>query len=159
LAQLLSGSLGVLLAPITALLGYGYKQYHGYATTFQAYSLQLTRSLYYHNLDNNQGVLFHLLNEAEEQEFREAILAYYYLWRQAGEHGWTSEELDDHVEQELERLVGLQVDFEIGDALDKLVRLKVAREEDGRFFVLPLDQALETLDHAWDNYFQYSQKA
>ena len=35
------------------------------------YQLNLTQSLYYQNIDNNAGALFRLLNEAEEQEFRE----------------------------------------------------------------------------------------
>src|SRR5262249_39056932 len=73
----------MLWGAAVAGLGYGYKSFYGYQTTKQRYSLNLTQSLYYQNLDNNAGVLFRLLDEAEEQECREAILAYYYLWRYA----------------------------------------------------------------------------
>lgn len=142
--------------PVVALLGYGYKQWYGYQTTKTAYSLQLTQSLYYQNLDNNAGVLFHLLDEAEEQECREAILAYYYLWRFATDQGWTAPDLDDYVEMDLERLASLKVDFEIEDALAKLERLKVVEKVGDRYRARPIEKALEVLDYTWDNYFKYN---
>jgi Protein of unknown function (DUF3754) len=148
-----------LLYILLAIFGYAYKQYYGYQTTRTAYSLQLTQSLYYQNLDNNAGVLFHLLDEAEEQECREVLLAYYYLWRVAGAEGWTAAALDDFVEEDLERLTTLKVDFEIGDALAKLERLELATRHENRFCAVPIDKALEKLDYIWDNYFKYNKTA
>lgn len=139
-----------------ALFGYGYRQYYGYQSAKTAFSLQLTRSLYYQNLDNNAGVLFHLLDEAEEQECREALLGYYYLWRFANQEGWTAASLDDYIEMDLERLANLKVDFEIADALAKLERLGLVQKEGGRYRAVPIDKALEALDYAWDNYFRYN---
>src|SRR5262249_27345269 len=74
---------------LTLVAGYGYRQYYGFQKTKQSYSLRLTESLYFLNLDSNAGVFNRLLDEAEEQECREAMLAYYFLWRKAGEDGWT----------------------------------------------------------------------
>ena len=145
-----------LYGPILALGGYGYKQWYGYQTTRTAYSLQLTQSLYYQNLDNNAGVLNHLLDEAEEQECREAILAYYYMWRYPRAEGWTAANLDDYVEMDLERLAGLKVDFEIADAIDKLEKLHVIEKVGDRYRAHPLDKALEMLDYLWDNYFKFN---
>src|SRR5258708_31012385 len=113
----------MIWGPIAALFGYGYKQYYTYSTTKKTYSLMLTQSLYYQNLDNNCGVLTRLLDEAEEQECRETLLGYYFLWKYAPAQGWTSGQLDDYVELFLEGAVKLKGDFEIGDALDKLERL------------------------------------
>ena len=56
-------------------LGYGVKSFFGYLRTKDKYQLHLTRHLYYQNLGNNKGVLFRMIHDAEEQEFREAILA------------------------------------------------------------------------------------
>ncbi len=56
--------------------GYGVRSFYGYLQTKQKYQLNLTESLYYQNLDNNAGVISRLLDEAEEQENREAVLAY-----------------------------------------------------------------------------------
>jgi hypothetical protein len=154
--SLTAASLWLLYGPIVALLGYGYKQYYGYNVARTTYSLQLTKSLYYQNLDNNQGVFYHVIDEAEEQECREVILAYFCLWRNAPQNGWNSADLDDYVELELERLANLKVDFEIGDALEKLDRLGLVVKTGDRYRAKPLREAQEKLDYMWDNYFQYN---
>jgi hypothetical protein len=139
-----------------ALGGYGYKSYHGYQVKKQTYSLRLTRSLYFLSLDNNTGVLMRLFDEAEEQECRETYLAYFCLWKYAPPEGWTAEQLDDYVELYLEGAADLKVDFEIGDALDKLERLHIVTKAGDRYRAVPLDKALEMLDYKWDNYFKYA---
>jgi Protein of unknown function (DUF3754) len=149
----------IMLGLAMAMFGYGYKQYSGYQSTRNIFSLRLTQSLYYQTIGNNLGVLFHLLDEAEEQECREALLAYYYLWRHAGTAGWKAPDLDDYVEMDLERLAKLKVDFEIGDALAKLERLQLVTKNGNRYAAVPIDKALEVLDYAWDNYFKYNNEA
>lgn len=139
-----------------AIGGYGYKSYHSYQVKKQDYSLRLTKSLYYKSLDNNTGVLMRLLDEAEEQECRETFLAYFSLWQYAPPEGWTAEQLDDYVELYLEGNANLKVDFEIGDALAKLERLKIVRKTGSTYHAQPIDKALEMLDWTWDNYFKYA---
>jgi hypothetical protein len=157
LREVTVGALGSLASWSLALAlgGYGYRSYHSYQVKKQHYTLRLTRSLYFQSLDNNAGVLMRLLDEAEEQECRETYLAYFCLWRYAPPEGWTAAMLDDYVELYLEGAAGLKVDFEIGDALDKLQRLRVVTKEGGRFRAAPLEKALEVLDYQWDNYFKY----
>ncbi len=121
-----------------------------------AHHLTLTQSLYYQNLDSNAGVLFRLMDEAEEQDAREAVLAYYFLWRYAGESGWDDKSLDDYIEMFLEGNAGLKVDFEIHGALAKLERLKIIQKVGNRYRALPIHKALEMLDWTWDNYFKYN---
>jgi hypothetical protein len=147
---------GLVMGPLAAVFGYGYKQWYGYQTLRTAFSLRLTQSLYYQTLGTNESVLFHLLDEAEEQECREALLGYYYLWRYAGTNGWTAKDLDDYVEMDLERLADLKVDFEIEDAIEKLERLKLVTKNGERFVATPIAQALESLDYAWDNFFKHN---
>src|SRR5262245_23575988 len=142
--------------PLLLLGGYGYKQYAGYQITKQSYAKMLTESLYFQTLDNNSGVLTRLLDEAEEQECREAILAWFCLWRYAPPEGWTDAMLDDYVEMYLEQHANLKVDFEIGDALDKVERLGIVHKTGDRWHAVPLASALEKLDYRWDNYFQYN---
>jgi hypothetical protein len=149
----------VFLGLAIGLFGYGYKQYAGYQSTRNIYHLRLNQSLYYQTIGNNLGVLFHLLDEAEEQECREALLAYYYLWRNAGTNGWRAPDLDDYVEMDLERLAKLKVDFEIGDALAKLERLQLVTKNGDAYVAVPIERALEVLDYAWDNYFKYNNEA
>jgi hypothetical protein len=145
-----------LLAPFGVLGGYAWKQYAGYQVTKQTYAKLLTESLYYQNLDNNAGVMTQILDEAEEQECRETILAYFYLWKYAPREGWTSAQLDDYVEMELEGKLNLKVDFEIDDALAKLEKLNIVKKSGDRYHAVSLDKALEMLDYRWDNYFKYN---
>jgi hypothetical protein len=143
---ILKGGLLALYAPVALVLGYAYKTWAGFTTTKQTYALQLTQSLYYQNLDNNEGVIYRLLDEAEEQDVREALLAYFYLWRFAAEKPWTADELDDFVELDLERRLGIPVDFEIGDALDKLERLRFLIKEGEGYRTVTIEQAIRDLE-------------
>lgn len=150
------------LGLIGGTVGYGVKSFLGYLRTRDKYHLNLTRSLYYQNLDNNAGVLFRLLDEAEEQEFRETLLAWWLL-RDFRDLGATSEQLDAAAERWLRESCALHVDFEVADALDKLKRLGLcervptAARATPRYRATPIDAALETLDRAWDNHFRYHQ--
>jgi hypothetical protein len=153
-----SGMLGFLIL-LAGTIGYGVKAFMGYLNTKDKYQLSLTRSLYFQNLDNNAGVFFRLLDEAEEQEFREAVLAWWLLWRQAcggDDGGWTAPQIDRAAEKFLRQRCNLKVDFEIEDALDKLRRLKLVEALPGeKWRAVSAASALYELDRAWDNFFTY----
>jgi len=145
-----------MLALVFGLLGYAVKSFFGYMRTKEKHQFNLTQNLYFKNLDNNIGVLFRVLDEAEEQEFREAILAYFMLWRHAPSEGWTMTELDDVAENYLQTGFGIDADFEVDDAVDKLVRFRmVESDQNERFRAVPIETALVRLDEEWDNFFQY----
>jgi hypothetical protein len=112
--------------------------------------------LYFQNLDNNSGVIYHLLAEAEEQEFREIVLAWWLLWR-GGLSGATAPQLDAAAEAWLKGRCAIAADFEVSDALAKLQRLQIARGSSGRWRAVSIEKALETLDRAWDQQYQYQQ--
>ncbi len=137
-------------APLALVGGYAYKTYASFATTRQTYQLQLSKSLYYQNLDNNGGVLYRLLDSAEEQVIREVLLAYFFLWRYGGEGGWTAEELDHRIEQDLSNRLGVQVDFDIHDAVSKLERAGVIERTGDRLRALPVAEATARIDETWN---------
>jgi hypothetical protein len=149
---ILTGSLWALYGPVALIGGYGYRTWYNFQVSRQTYALQLTQSLYFQNLDNNAGVIFRLLDEAEEQEVREILLAYFYLWRYAGDRGWTAAELDDYIELDLEKRLGMKVDFEIGDALRKLEAAGIVEVTGNRYRAFPIAAAQERLDDLWDRY-------
>jgi hypothetical protein len=151
--KLFTGSFALILA---GLLGYAFRSYTSYLHLKNRYERNLSQSLYFQSLDGNAGVLFRLLDEAEEQECREAILGYYFLWRHAGADGWTAAHLDDVVEEWLEKRAGVKVDFEIGDAIDKLEKLRIVEKVGDRYRAQPIARALEMLDWTWDNYFKFN---
>lgn len=150
----------MLLGMLGGTLGYGAKSVFGYLRTKEKYQHSLTKSLYFQNLDNNAGVLCRLLDEAEEQENREALLAYYFLWQLAPAQGWSSEELDRQIEVFLQAATGREIDFEVGDALQKLIRLDIVQTlPNGHLRAIPIAQALTRLDQAWDGFFEYHRAA
>ena len=157
-----SGMLGFLIL-LAGTIGYGVKAFMGYLNTKDKYQLSLTRSLYFQNLDNNSGVFFRLLDEAEEQEFREAVLAWWLLWRKStggDDGGWTAPQIDRAAEKFLRERCNLKVDFEIEDALDKLRRLKLIEAlPGGKWRTVAISAALYELDRAWDNFFTYHKDA
>ncbi len=134
-------------------IGYGYKSFYGYQQTKQRYHLTLTRSLYFQNLDSNAGVLMRLFDEAEEQESRLAILAYWCLWRYAGPEGWTAADLDASVELYLDRNVDLTFFCRGNAALTQLQKLHLVESTGERFRVVPPALAIEILQTSWNRPF------
>lgn len=121
----------------------------------QDFLAQVTTSLYFKNMVSNQGVFNTLVDDAEEEETKEAVLAYYFLL--ASPEPMAGNELDRAVEAWLEERLGRPVDFELDDALGKLERHELlTKDDDGRYRVVDLDAALERVDRIWDNLFQYN---
>jgi hypothetical protein len=152
-----AGFYGLLafLGVLGGTLGYGVRSFVGYLRTKDKHQLYLTRSLYFQNLDNNVGVLFRALDEAEEQDFREALLAWFILWRDGDAAGWTMDELDAAVESYLCQATGKHVDFEVDDAMVKLSLFDlVDTVTPDRWRACTLDQAVARLDRRWDDAYR-----
>lgn len=108
----------------------------------------LTENLYYRNLDNNAGVIHHLVDSAEEEEAKEAILGYAFLLA----HGpSTQAELDTRIETWLKDLIGKPIDFEIDDALGKLQRFGLVARDGERFAAVAIDQAVTAIGKRWND--------
>jgi hypothetical protein len=147
-----AGAFWLLVTPVALVLGYGYKTWYSFQVSRQTYTLQLTQSLYYQNLDSNGGVLFRLLDEAEDQEIREVLLAYFYLWRYAGDSGWTIDQLDAYIELDLQKRLELKVDFEIADAVGKLEFGGIVERIGDRYRAVPIEVGQSRLDELWVQY-------
>ena len=141
---------------IGAIGGYIFKSVLSYLNTKNKYQFGLTESLYIKNLDNNSGVIYRILNEAEEQELCEAVLAYTFLWKHVERgQGLSENELDRLVEEFLEKTTGIDVDFEVHDGLGKLERLGLAVKNDQHlWFASPIESATELLNKNWNELFE-----
>jgi len=141
------------LAALGTIGGYAAKVFFGFKNSVDRYHHLVTDSLYHKNLDNDLGVIFYLIDSLEEQEFKEAVLAYALLL----ERGPLSiGDLDACCERFLLDEFGVEVDFEVHDALEKLVRENLVEREGDRYRACELPTALERLDEKWDNYFKYN---
>lgn len=153
----ISGMVGgaTALAAIGAFL---FKQWNGYKNRKIKFMKTLGDSLYFKNLDNNAGVFYHIIADAEEEEFKEAFLGYLFLLRSKA--GLTAAELDTAIEDWFMEIYATSINFEIADALDKLKRLKLCytvetgQTGEPRWKALPLGDACRQLDQLWDDFFQ-----
>ena len=145
-----------LIAPVSA----GVNSFFGFQRAKAKHLSSMIRNLYYLTLANNGSVLYRLIDSAEEEEYKETMLSYYFLWRSlargTGEE-WNEAGLDAHIEEFLVQFSGVAINFEVEDSLIKLFRLGLARRDShGRIHVTPIDQAIVVLDRMWDNTFRFS---
>lgn len=153
-----AGLFGLFALPFNALaalmvmpISAGVNSFFGFQRAKQKHLHKMIRHLYYLTIANNAGVISHLLDSVEEEEYKEAFLAYATLasGRDGGE-GRTAAELDRQVERLVREATRLDLDFEIDDALAKLLRLGLVRRVDsGLFVATPLDEGLELLRRRW----------
>ena len=149
-AELNKASITILLAGIATFGGYLWKQFSNFKNRKLRFMQALTQNLYFKNLDNNAGVFHRLANDAEEEECKEAILAYYFLLIQGP---MSRKQLDSVIEDWLLEQWHCHVDFEIDDALNKLLVLSLVSEVNGQLSAVTLEHAIKSLDKRWDNYF------
>jgi hypothetical protein len=159
----------VLIATMSigmALGGFAAKQYSTYKNKRLKFLKRVTDTLFFKNLVTNQGVLYTLVDAAEEEECKEIILVYYHLLV-AGQP-LTRDQLDRRIEQWMEQTWDTRIDFDIDKTLANLIALRVsaAGAEDvaalvqvdaaGAYQARPLDEARAVIDYVWDNIFQYA---
>jgi hypothetical protein len=123
------------------------------ATTLR-YHKRLADTVYFRNLANNTGVIDLLVGAGAEQDAKEAFLAYWAL-RRAGRL-MTKIEVDQAAEAFLRERFGLDIDFEIHDALGKLERMGLVTHEGDNYSAVATSDALARLDAAWDGLFHFS---
>lgn len=116
-----------------ALGAYLWKQYASFKNRRLRFTQALTQNLYFKLLDNNQGVILRVLDEAQDSECKEALLAYSFLAR--CEEPVEAAALDAAVEAWFQQQQGLTLDFDIVDALAKLEALGLAQVEAGQWRV------------------------
>jgi hypothetical protein len=140
------------LSGLVALGGFIARQWLRYQRQSLKYQKELTENIYFRNVNNNAGIFDYMIGSAEDQECKEAFLAFYFLCTAASAP--EQAELEDHIERWLAQAFGIAVGFRAGDALAKLDRLGLLRREGERLSVLPPDAALLKLDGIWGDFFR-----
>ncbi len=112
----------------------------------------LSDNLYFKNLDNNAGVFHTLVDAAEEEDCKEALLAYTFLLN-SGEQGATEVQLDRDIEQWFAQQYDCNLDFDVTDALRKLLNMDLVTFSEARYTAKPLDEGMRILDEHWDNLY------
>ncbi len=142
-----------LIGAFVGLIGIIVRQIIGIFTQRTKYMMTLSRNLYFHTLDNNFGVINNLVDAAEEEEAKEAILAYYFLYTQTDKNH-TQQTLDREIEKYIEQKYQVAIDFEVSDGIRKLREEDILIEQEGGILkVVDLKQACICMDEKWDHFF------
>ena len=139
------------LAAVSGLFALGafvLRQWGNFHRQSLIHQKQVTDNIYFRNVNNNTGIFNYLIGEAEEQDWKEALLAYYGLLTATGP--LAREALGARVEALLTEIFGVGVAFGHDDALEKLAELGLLCEADGRVAVPPLAEALAALEKQWE---------
>ena len=152
--QLNQGQLVTLGVGLAALGGFLVRQFGKFKNRKIQFMKSLSENLYFRNLDNDAGVFNHLLDAAEEEEVKEAVLAYHFL--RNAEEALTADELDQRIEAWFDQRWDTAFDFEVADGVGKLRRLRLLDDAGGKLSVVPLSEASRRLDETWDNLFVYN---
>ena len=142
--------------PITAAGAVGgigmvlFRQVMNVTNQKQRYMRVLAQNLYFHSMADNSGAMSELAERAAEEDVKEEILLYSIL---AKERVNRSElrDVDSAIQAYIERTFGLQVDFEIDDALHRLIADGIVQEDAaGNLIAKPPGKAAEHIDGMWD---------
>lgn len=158
-------SLALIGGIISALATYILKSWTKYMKTKEAYLSQVSKDLYFKGQANNEAVINMVIDFSEEQEVKEALLAYSFLFLDS-EQQHTMQSLDVRIENWLAKH-GAEVDFEVDDALNKLLELGLLNREgnesnsenslapEERITILEPVATLARLDEIWDGIYNY----
>lgn len=139
------------LSGLFALGAFLLRQWGNFHRQSLIHQKELTDNVYYRNVNNNSGIFSYLIGEAEDQDWKEALLAYHGLL--TASVPLAREALQARVEQLLARRFGVSADFEIDTALARLKSLDLLGESGGQLSVAPLPDALTRLDGEWREFF------
>lgn len=150
-----------VLSASFALGGFAVKQYLNYKNKKLKFQKRVTDTLFFKNLVTNRGVLFTIVDSAEEELGKEMVLAYHHLRR--ADRPLTKRELDERVEEWIRTHCDRDVDFDVHKALERLTSYccegkAVISENDGHWSALPLNEAKGVLDRHWDALYDYSRE-
>jgi hypothetical protein len=140
------------LIGIVALGGFAVRQWLKYQHQTLKYHVELADNIYFRNINNNAGIFDYLIATAEDQETKEAALAYHFIRK--AEVALTATEVASRIEAWLAKNFAVTLDFKVTDALRTLDRFGLVRREGERLLVLPLEPAIAQLHQVWNNFFK-----
>lgn len=154
--------LGLVLAGLIGARGW-----IGYKNKRNQYLVNLSKTLYFKTVSNNRGVLTLLTDRAQDEEFKEALLAYLFLLSPLNRRGVpgvsytagdplydTPGTLQVRIEDWLKEKFNIDnVQFDVEDALLKLDKIGLLiHHADGTLTTFPIDVAIDTLPKPSNRY-------
>ena len=141
------------IAAAGAVVGFGgvaARQAQAFMNQKQKYMAVMAQNLYLHSMDDNRGVILKVAARGAEEDIKEEVLLYSVLAKEKALRA-DLPAIDAAIEQYLKRSFGVNADFEIDDALERLLRDGIVKEAaDGSFATLSPKDAAKHIDVQWD---------
>ncbi|RUO98316.1 TMEM143 family protein [Hyphomicrobium sp.] len=154
LALFLSNPIAAMGA-LAGLGGIAARQAMGFLNQRQRYMVVMAQNLYFHTMADNRGVILKIAARGAEEDVKEEMLLYSVLAKEPATRA-DLPSIDLAIENYLTRTFGVKIDFEIDDALDRLIRDGIVREKpDGTFVTLPPGEAAKHIDAHWDMFLDH----
>ncbi len=137
------------IAALGALVGLGgiaFRQSVNFMNQKQRYMVVMAQNLYFHAMADNRGVMLKLAARAAEEDIKEEMLLYSVLTKESARRQ-DIPDIDAAIEQYLAASFGVSVDFDISDALERLIADGLVVEHpDGRLEAMQPKEAALHID-------------
>ncbi len=141
-----------LAGAVAGLGGIAFRQGVNFMNQKQRYMVVMAQNLYFHAMADNRGVMIKLSERAAEEDVKEEILLYSVLAKETCNRNDLAL-IDAAIESYLRATFDIKVDFDLPDALERLIVDGIVREDaDGTLHTLPPVAAAQHLDAKWDRF-------
>jgi len=152
-----AGKLGAALvnpiAAVTLVGGLGaaiFRQAMNFVNTKQRYMVIMAQNLYFHSMADNRGVMIKLADRAADEDVKEEMLLYSVLAKETANRR-DLHKIDEAIEKYLLTTFDHELDFDLEDALERLIGDGVVTElADGTLLTKQPEEAAKHLDTKWD---------
>jgi hypothetical protein len=140
-----------LFAALVGLGGVAVRQASAFINQRNRYMVVMARNLYFHSMADNRGVMTLLADRAAEEDIKEEMLLYSVVAKERVNIR-DLESTDEAIERYLEQTFGIDVNFDVEDALTRLKQDGIVEElADGTLQALPPREAALHIDKLWDS--------
>jgi len=131
------------------------RQFFSFMNQKQRYMVVMAQNLYFHSMADNRGVMIKLAERAAEEDVKEEMLLYAVLSKETARRR-DLPAIDAAIEQYLTSSFGIHVDFDLEDALGRLIGDGIVTEgADGILRTLKPAEAAHHLDAKWDVFLDH----
>ena len=138
------------LGALAGLGGVAARQAMGVFNQKQRYMVVMAQNLYFHTMADNRGVILKIAARGAEEDVKEEMLLYSVLAKVPSTRA-DLPSIDLAIESYLYKIFDVKIDFDLDDALARLLRDGIVVEKpDGRLETLPPAEAAKHIDAKWD---------
>lgn len=139
-----------LAGAVAGFGGIAVRQAFAFMNQKNRYMITMAQNLYFHALADNRGVLSLMATRAAEEDVKEEMLLYTVLAKETVKR-CELKDVDHAIEQYLQNTFDVNLNFDVEDALSRLLSDGIVVEEaDGTLRALPPGKAAEHIDMLWD---------